>query len=271
MSKKKRFQKEKKILLGIFKEASSTSLSIEEPVTFDDNTTGPYLKDEFKQDWDVSMPSSQEENYRILEDAEHGKVLNLTYQAGEVGGNSGMAFTAPLHGQYEHLFFEYDVYFPQDFDWVKGGKLPGLTSFSDHPTGCIDNSAFDGFSARYMWREEGAFYLYIYNPEKELECGDYYPPVGTSTFMLKKGQWLHLKQEIFLGEANQRDGYIKAWVDDVLVYQINNIMLRDISSIFIDGAKMDSFFGGSDDSWAPATSQNAYFDNFRITLPSTKA
>ena len=129
------------------------------------------------------MPSSEKDNLWIAEDVTNAdnKVLQVIYQKGQVGGSSGMAFTAPLHGTYDDLFFEYDVYFPEDFDWVKGGKLPGLTSYFDSPTGCIDNSTFEGFSVRYMWREDGAFYVYVYNPEKVEECGDYYPSVGTSS------------------------------------------------------------------------------------------
>ena len=42
-----------------------------------------------------------------------------------------MAFNAPLNAKYEHLIFEYDVYFDPEFDWVKGGKLPGLCSYED--------------------------------------------------------------------------------------------------------------------------------------------
>ena len=55
--------------------------------------------------------------------------------------------------------FEYKVFFPSDFDWVKGGKLPGL--YGGH-TGCSGgNAALDCFSTRLMWHTGGAGDLYL--------------------------------------------------------------------------------------------------------------
>lgn len=54
---------------------------------------------------------------------------------------------------------EYSVFFPVDYDWVKGGKLPGL--YGGH-TGCSGgNNALTCFSTRLMWRGEGMGELYL--------------------------------------------------------------------------------------------------------------
>lgn len=43
--------------------------------------------------------------------------------------------------------------FGDNFDWVRGGKLPGLCA-GDCPTGCDKSiKPKDGFSARIMWTE----------------------------------------------------------------------------------------------------------------------
>lgn len=53
----------------------------------------------------------------------------------------------------------YSVFFPENFDWVLGGKLPGL--YGGH-TGCSGgNAALDCFSTRLMWRQDGAGELYL--------------------------------------------------------------------------------------------------------------
>jgi hypothetical protein len=44
------------------------------------------------------------------------------------------------------------VMFPTSFDWVKGGKLPGLCT-GKCPTGCANPTPSDGFSCRIMWDE----------------------------------------------------------------------------------------------------------------------
>ena len=55
--------------------------------------------------------------------------------------------------------FAYSVYFPPDFDWVKGGKLPGL--WGGDPTCSGGNSAMKCFSTRLMWRAGGEGELYL--------------------------------------------------------------------------------------------------------------
>lgn len=54
---------------------------------------------------------------------------------------------------------EYKVFFPGDFDWVKGGKLPGL--YGGHARCSGGDPALDCFSTRLMWRAGGAGELYL--------------------------------------------------------------------------------------------------------------
>ena len=244
-----------------------SALSIDTPVDFSKDGLGLYQKTDFMRDWGLNPPSSSGIGSRLTiladpDNADH-HVLQVTYLANQIGGQSAMTFSAPLGGQYDHLFFQYRVRFAEDFTWVKGGKLPGLTSAPDSPTGCIDNTTFDGFSARYMWREDGLLWGYIYNPTKQERCGDYYHT--EPSFYFQKNQWYVLKQEVFLGTPAKDDGYIKAWVNGGLVTNIPNIMLRKSENIHIDQVKMDTFFGGGSSDWAPSSDQHAYFSDFIIS------
>lgn len=56
--------------------------------------------------------------------------------------------------------FKYGVTFPVGFDFVKGGKLPGLYGGKTSCTG--GDPAVDCFSTRLMWREGGQGELYLY-------------------------------------------------------------------------------------------------------------
>ena len=69
-------------------------------------------------------------------------------------------YAAPLNLQHAlSVTFAYSVFFPSDFEWVKGGKLPGLYGGR---TGCSGGDAADDcFSTRLMWRKEGAGELYL--------------------------------------------------------------------------------------------------------------
>lgn len=57
---------------------------------------------------------------------------------------------------------EYSVFFPADFDWVQGGKLPGIYGGK---VGCSGgDAAVTCFSTRLMWRAGGAGELYLVGP-----------------------------------------------------------------------------------------------------------
>jgi hypothetical protein len=58
-----------------------------------------------------------------------------------------------------NVSLQYSVFFPLGFDFVLGGKMPGL--YGGH-TGCSGGDpAVDCFSTRLMWREGGAGELYL--------------------------------------------------------------------------------------------------------------
>lgn len=57
---------------------------------------------------------------------------------------------------WESMMVSYEVAFDKGFEWVKGGKLPGLRGGS--PNGCSGGNQADGtscFSTRMMWRTSG--------------------------------------------------------------------------------------------------------------------
>jgi polysaccharide lyase-like protein len=80
-----------------------------------------------------------------------------------------------------NVTLEYQVFFPSDFDWVKGGKLPGL--YGGHTRCSGGNPALDCFSTRMMWRAGGAGELYLVRPGSSLP-----PRVLTSFFVLVRAE-----------------------------------------------------------------------------------
>lgn len=76
--------------------------------------------------------------------------------------------------------------FGPNFDWVRGGKLPGLCG-GRCLTGCKEVTGLDGWSSRQMWRpcvwppehqdnsincEGGKLVAYVYHMFKQHWCGD---------------------------------------------------------------------------------------------------
>lgn len=85
-------------------------------------------------------------------------MLSVEYPKDSYSHSTGGAqfFSQPLNVSnvapetYTTMLLSYDIYFPADFEYNKGGKLPGLRGGPD-PRGCSGGSQTDGtgcFSTR---------------------------------------------------------------------------------------------------------------------------
>jgi hypothetical protein len=88
--------------------------------------------------------------------------VRLTYDKHGYGSEAGTNFRAqpPKMFPAKSATLAYKVFFPQDFDFVKGGKLPGLWGGAPGSGGGDWNDA--GFSLRVMFREKGEAVAYVY-------------------------------------------------------------------------------------------------------------
>lgn len=106
-----------------------------------------------------------------------GPVLQVTYPSGSFSHDTGGAQLYSLWNtsdgsQFNTMILSYEVAFDTNYDWVLGGKLPGVRGGPD-PDGCSGGNASTGsncFSSRLMWRKNGqgegarATLLYILAP-----------------------------------------------------------------------------------------------------------
>lgn len=238
---------------------------------FQQHAAGNYTASMFSADWGFSPGTSAgvaDSRLRIVADPVNGsnRALRVTYRANQIGGSSASVFTYPISGgPHTQLWLQYKVMFDANFNWVKGGKLPGLAGYTGtKPTGCVNNSELNGFSARFMWRENGNSFLYLYNPVKQEHCGDYSPLYSYFT----KGRWYTITSHVELGTANQYNGVVTTWIDGAQVSRVSGLLLRTSSSVSIDKLLFETFFGGSTSDWAPPSDQYSYFDDITISTTS---
>lgn len=91
-------------------------------------------------------------------------------------------YAAPLDiRNANNVTLEYKVFFPGDFEWVKGGKLPGL--YGGHTRCSGGDPALDCFSTRMMWRAGGAGELYLVMPGPSFQS-----PVLTGFYILVRAK-----------------------------------------------------------------------------------
>ncbi|KAL7415937.1 hypothetical protein BDY24DRAFT_250561 [Mrakia frigida] len=213
--------------------------------------------------------------------------MEANYLAGVSASASGWSFYAN-HGQSAlrsatEVVLTYKVWFAEDFDWVKGGKLPGLYGGIEGEYGCSGGEQADRdicWSARLMWRKNGMGELYTYLPLGDTNVnaceasGDgaicnnetYGLSFGRGEFTWPKGQWVTAEERVRLNDVGSNNGYIRLSVNGNLAISGENLNIRTRSDSGFEGIYMSTFFGGSDSTWAPATEQHAWFKDFQVGI-----
>ncbi|KAG8771857.1 hypothetical protein FRC12_003367, partial [Ceratobasidium sp. 428] len=146
---------------------------------------------------------------------------------GTPGGISFYAYGPSDLTHANELTFGYSIYFEAGFDFVRGGKLPGLYGgdTDDNAFGCSEGRYDLGcFSTRFMWRADGAGELYTYLPKLPANealcskasipghttCGeDYGTSFGRGSFYFKAGQWNTVAQRIKLNTPGVANGELE--------------------------------------------------------------
>lgn len=237
-------------------------------IIFDKKPSGVYSAEEISQDWDNPkriMGAGAGRCNVVVDPLDSSRnVLEIKYPAGKVGqeeDGGGAQWRLRFKESYTKCSAEYQVMFPIGFDFVKGGKLPGLCGGTS-PAGGKKSDGSDGFSARIMWRENGQVFQYMYWMERapEKNWGDDLP--WNVRFI--PGQWHTLKTEITMNTPGQRDGKILSWFDGELVLSTAGAFMAEGASFGIDSFNFTTFFGGNTSDWAPAKDEISYFRYFKI-------
>ena len=203
------------------------------------------------------------------------------YQQSGITARIGFPNGTAAHGaEYGALTLEYDFRFTptgnNQFDFSRGGKLPGLGSGTtavggNHPF----YTGVPGFTARYMWRSGGNMVVYLYarnylggptgsEGEQFGEDIPLYWPNG-SPVKPTPGTWYNIKQRIYMNKPGEANGGLRVWVNDQEVLRKTDIEYRAAWENFkIDNLYLTSFPGGNDPSWAPAHTQFLNIDNIRV-------
>jgi len=242
---------------------------------FESASVGNYLPEVLNDQWHTPLwhMGVRENRAKIVSDKEKGNALEVVFPANQFGSDGAVAFLNDLsfgsgiERNFEELYVSYDVKFSENFDFVRGGKLPGLCGYNvtqDPRDGCNTGGGFptgyDGWSARGMWREDGKLENYVYHADQFYEYGDdeYW------TANAERGTWHSFQHRIVLNTVGEANGIVEAWFDGVKVLSSNTMLYRKTADIGINLFYFSTFYGGADPSWAPTSDQYIYFDNFRI-------
>ena len=243
---------------------------------FNKANVGLYQADQLNDDWHSPHwhLGFDEGRVKIVNTERYGNAMEVTYPAGSYGSDGSAAFLSDvqfgmnLSESYNELYVSYDIRFAEGFDFVRGGKLPGLcgSDVNESPgTGCNTGggypTGYDGWSARGMWREDGILENYVYHASQR----NFYGDDEFWDVSAIPGRWHRVQHRVVLNTPGQKNGILEAWFDGKRVLSLKNIEYRKTASIGINLFYFSTFFGGNDPSWAPSTDQKITFDNFVIS------
>lgn len=248
-------------------------------VDFDSEPAGGYTLAQCKKAWPgVTWEDGLAEGRgTVVEgDSALGKSLRVDYPAGSYGPALGGAqWRTFLPQKRDTVTVSYRVRFGSDFDFVKGGKLPGLCGSKCNTGGNVPTDT-DGWSARLMWRDiDGKVVQYLYHPGQSGTYGaDLSWKVDGKPCLFVPGTWHEVRTRIILntprrnGQPALADSRITSWFDGKLALDTTGFKLRGEDTMHIDQFYFSTFHGGSDASWAPSRSVSALFDDFEIAVGS---
>ncbi|KAI9481607.1 MAG: hypothetical protein EXX96DRAFT_608284 [Benjaminiella poitrasii] len=219
----------------------------------------------------VSDPSGLKKNDRMLRVIYPKNSRNP--EANPVGGLGFKAQPFTIDSKVKTVVFQYSVYFPKGFKFVRGGKLPGLFGGHGECTGGEDSKTC--FSTRIMWRDEGEGEIYAYLPQSTQRsdlcdnkvniCNpDYGFSLGRGSFKFTTGKWISVRQTLTMNSPGKKNGQLTLHIGGRRVFTENKLVIRTNSSGRVVGIMFHTFFGGSDSTWKTPKTQQSYFKNFSL-------
>ncbi len=90
--------------------------------------------------------------------------------------------------------------------------------------------------------------------------------IGRGAYRFNTGAWTTVKQTIRLNTIGKNDGGLIVWADGQQKITFDQVMWRTMSSVGFVGVDFETFFGGSDTTWATPTTQVVYFKGFKLQV-----
>lgn len=172
-------------------------------------------------------------------------VLNVAV-GGTVSSDTGASFfwSPASNGRQPAACLSYDFRLPANFDFARGGRLPGLFGGNFYS---VSSPSPRGLGIQLSWDEVGHATvqgLAAITPDRP----EVTPYIRYSTQTeLPRGRWVHVDQEVQLGTPEKADGIYRIWIDGQLLVEETKLIWRENDAVGLTGAWNDigyQSFGG---------------------------
>jgi hypothetical protein len=237
----------KRLALLFLIQAASAELPLQLSIS---GENGIYTKERWKADWPgCEFEGGIREQRVVVVETEGMKWLRVNYTPGRIGPEEGGAGWRMPFGRHETAELGYTLRFSSDFDFVKGGKLPGLCGGPENVSGGRPADGRNGFSARLMWRRDGRGEAYVYHKNQKGDYGDSF--AFPDDFRFPTAAPVKVRLSVTMNTPGERDGTLRVWIDDRMMVERTDMEWRSAGTFGVDGLYFETFHGGGDKSWAP--------------------
>jgi len=250
-----------------------TPLSAGKPihVRFNRNEPGRYREKDYFRDWNCPKWGMGLNNLAIVNGKQsrsgQDQALRVTLKRGLSGcmtQDSCINWKPKMGAELDSMFYSFWFKFSRHFDFVRGGKLPGIGSDEARSGGGKANGN-NGWSVRMMWDNKGQLGQYVYHMDQPGHYGEF---MAWDTPPLERGKWYKVKTYVRLNSPGKRDGRVRTWLNGQAVLDQREMRFRYGDNLKIERFLFSVFYGGSGAEWAPSHHQHLYLDDF--TLSATR-
>lgn len=211
-----------------------------------------------------------------------GNVLRVSYPRGsgtfDSGGPAGGCnFKARPHAlPAKDVTLHYRVRFASNFEWSKGGKLPGL--FVGHGDASGGQHAAKAASARLMWLRDGQAVAYTYPPAGVKQSAEYLAQArtkgrygdevfgGAKLKFREPGRWNDVVLRVKLNGFDEdgrplHNGMLSLSVNGRAA-SVGGVVWRRYPDLKVEFITVTTFFGGS---WTSPVDTYSEFHGFSVT------
>lgn len=233
---------------------------------------GLYTKAQWKLDWpgcefEGGIAPGRVEMMPADAAAGMGPALRVHFAPGEIGPEAGGAGWRWPIGKHEAAELLYTVRFSPNFEFIKGGKLPGFCGGPENVSGGRRADGTNGFSARLMWRREGRGEAYLYHKNQPENYGHSF--AFPKDFHFPTNVPVKVRLAVTMNRLGHKDGSVRVWITppnekEKLLVEQTDMEWRNTNDFGVDGLYFEAFHGGGDKTWAPAKPCWAEFSNIQV-------
>ena len=145
----------------------------------------------------------------------------------------------------------YSVLLPADFEFHRGGVLPGIA-------GTDGTEGGNSFAVQLAWRPKEGGGVTVRVTENGVSQA---MPAERQAFEFARGHWMKVEQEVVLNTPKMQDGTLRVWVNGVLTVDRRDIAYRARPDVTVAGVAVDVFRAGG-----PTDPQSAAHKDAKVRL-----